>query len=332
MSKIIEELTKEFGKVIKPANSILNIKRDIFSASPRLDIGLGGGIPSGSTVIVSGPPKFGKTTLILSLLAGIQKKCPDRKIWYGDVEKRLKTMNLNGIRGLNPEHPNFNIISSEKGNILSAEQHLSIYEKICLSEEGSVVVVDSSSALCSQAEQINEITSQFRNPGAKLMATFCRKIGNAVAINDIILIVVQHLITDTSGMGHAGKSEDGGTKIQYQEDVKIRGKYTEQWKVGTGENERIIGQKTHWQIMNGALSGSIPNEKVMTYLRYGIGIDSLMEYIEIGQELGIITGKGWYSFNGEKIQGMEGLYQNLSENPEKTELLIKQIKEMTGSN
>ena len=53
------------------------------------------------------------------------------------------------------------------------------------------------------------------------MASFCRKLGNVVPVNRSIVWIIQHLIANTSGYG-SPFMEDGGNKIVYQGDVKIR--------------------------------------------------------------------------------------------------------------
>lgn len=335
MSDILKELEKEYGKnICKSANSILDRKRNVVPLTPRLNLATGGGLPEGSLCIFSGPEKFGKTTLALHTIKKAQQLFK-KKAFYIDVERRLKTMNLEGIEGLNLDEEVFQVISSEKGNILNAEKVLTITEKLILSEPGCIIVMDSSSALCSESEMVNEITGQSRNLGPKLFANFCRKVGNAIAVNDVILIVIQHLITDTSGMGK-GKMEDGGVKIQYQQDVKIRGAYKEAWKVGSGENEKIIGQLLHWKMLTGALEGNTPGVQVDTYLRYGYGIDELMEYVELATELNIVEKKGsWFTlFKGTdkeaKFQGEEKLYQMIKGDEDLQNELIRQVKEMTG--
>lgn len=325
----IKELEKEFGNgVIKTANNIINLKRDIVHTTPQLDIPLGGGIPSGSVVIISGAPKIGKTTMILCICADAQKL--DKEVWYFDVEHRLKKMNLEGIEGLDISEDKFHIISSEQGCILTAEKTLSMVERVIHTRPNSIVVIDSSSALCAEAEMTADITGQARSQGPKLLANFCRKNGNAIAVNNITLLVIQHLINDTSGMGR-GKLEDGGEKIQYQQDVKIRALYKENWKVGTGENEKIIGQKVHWKMLTGALPGNCPNSEVTTYLRYGVGFDKLQEYLIIGTDLNLIQkGGAWYSYGELKFQGEAKLYEFFKDDKEAQTKLISEIKNILG--
>jgi len=335
MSDILKELEKAYGKgIFKSASTILDRKRNIIPLTPRLNLATGGGLPEGSLAIFSGPEKFGKTTLALHAIKKSQQLFK-KKAFYIDVERRIKPMNLNGIEGLDTDPENLTIISSEKGKLLTAEETLTIAEKLIKSEPGSIIVLDSSSALCSESEMVNDLTGQTRSLGPKLFAAFCRRCGNAIAVNDTVFIVIQHLINDTSGRG-GGKMEDGGVKVQYQQDVKLRGAWKEAWKVGTGENEKVIGQLLHWKMLTGALEGNTPGAQVDTYLRYGYGMDELMEYVELASELNIVEKKGsWFTINkGQtdeaKFQGEEKLYQAIKSDKVLQDKMIGQIKEMTG--
>ena len=57
-----EDLTKNFGQdIIMSANSIIDRESVVIPVSPSLDIILGGGIPEGSFVVLTGQPKCGKS-------------------------------------------------------------------------------------------------------------------------------------------------------------------------------------------------------------------------------------------------------------------------------
>lgn len=336
-SDILKELSKAYGKnIFKSANSIIEKPRKIIPLAPRLNAALGGGLVEGGLIIFSGPEKFGKTTLALHAAAKAQKLYK-KKVYYIDIECRLKKMNLQGIKDLDISEENFQIIQSEQGNILTAEKILDITRKLVYSEPGCFIIMDSSSALCSEKEMVEDTSGQTRSLGPKLFANFCRTTGNAIIVNNVTLIVIQHLINDTSGKG-GGKMEDGGVALQYQQDIKLRGAYKEAWKTGSGENEKIIGQTLHWKMMTGALDGNTPGVMVDTYLRYGVGIDELMDYIELAAELGIIEKKGaWITIDKGletevKFQGDEKLYNGLLEDEELRNRIIGKVNEMTGIN
>ena len=326
-----QDILKNLGVgAIISASSFLDKKEEIIPLSPALDLALSGGIPTGTWVIMSGAPKCGKSLTSLQLAANAQKA--GMKVFYSDVECRLKKMNLTGIAGLDLN--NFDIIQSTKEKILSAEDHLNTLIDLIKSEPHSVFILDSSSALCASKEMVEEITSATRALGPKLLASFCRQMGGVIPVQDSIIIIIQHLIANTSGYG-VPWMEDGGQKIRYQVDVKLRAKTVSKWEV----KEEQIGQIVEWEIATSALGK--PGNKAKSYIRYGQGLDYISESIEIGCDLGLISKAGaWFKleFIKEdkpekeekelKFHGQENLYQYLADNIIHQKLLIQKIKEL----
>jgi recombination protein RecA len=320
---ILKHFDKTFGEgVFMSAEDFLDKPKQIIPFAPKIDAALNGGIPEGSVVLCSGQPKTGKTTSTLSFCATAQRpEFGEREVYYFDVEGRLKHMNLNGIKGLNPKK--FKIIRSTPEKIMSAEDFLNAAVHILTTKRNCVVVLDSSSALCASKEQIGEVTGSARNDGPKLLASFFRKIGNIINVTNNILWIMQHLIANTSGYGEAYR-EDGGQKAQYQADVKLRVKWSEAWKPTKADDAPQIGQQIHWKIITSALGG-LPNQDSETFIRYGIGIDDIKEYQDLAKSLGIIVQTGaWYKFKPDpkeedsyiyNLQGEEKMYQALSANP-----------------
>lgn len=326
MSEIKKKLKKDIGDVFLDPNFILDKKRTVLSVSPKLDIALNGGIPTGTWGIVSGKSKLGKSTLALSVCAEAQKpENGSRKCYYFDIEHRLEKKNLTGIPGLQYDTDHLEIITSTKNNILTAEQYLTIAEKLLKSEEGIVLVLDSASALCTAKEYDAEMSATGRNEGPKLLAQFTRKLGNIIPVQDSLVIIIQHMIANTSGYG-SPFMEDGGNKIIYQSDFKLRGTGWSKWE----EDDKQIGQVNSWEVVYSALGQ--PGGKIESYLRYGSGIDKSWEAIELACDLGIIEkGGAWFtlSFLKEpvKMQGQKKVWNFLQENPKHLEELNKLIKE-----
>ena len=128
IEKILKDIEKQYGTVLIDGLSLLDKEQTIISVSPSIDLALGGGIPSGTFVTFTSPPKFGKTNLALSFSANCQlPKYGSRDIFLIDSESRLKPRDLQ-IQGLDPSK--LTIIKSSPGNILSAQQFLGIVENI----------------------------------------------------------------------------------------------------------------------------------------------------------------------------------------------------------
>lgn len=315
-----KEITKKYGEVIIPATQIVEKERKVISVSPIADYNLNGGVPEGSWLLLSGAPKCGKTTTALQIAANAQNQY-GKPVYYGNVEQRIEKKELTGIHGLNIG--DMEIVQSYEGKILSAQEHLQEYTTILKDVPGCILIIDSTSALCSEGEFASDITAQARNEGPKLLATFCRRMAPIVPVNKALVIIIQHLIANTSGFGEA-QFEDGGRKMQYQGDTKLRCTSFQKWE---NTKKEQIGQILNWQVKTAALTK--PGGKFQSYLRYGYGIDDIKEYISLGLDMGIIEkGGSWYTFGDNKCQGEDKLQNLLLEDSTKIQLLKQQIESM----
>lgn len=326
------DLLSKYGAVFHSGLTLRNYQPSILPISPAIDFALGGGIPEGSLVSFAGPPGCGKTSTVLQFIANAQQKEYNvngntRKIFYADVEHRIKKLNLSGIHDLDVD--NIQFIRSTKGNILSAQDFLDIIENIIKDEEneGCIVVVDSASALCPSDELETGTSGTIRTTQPKIMSHWCKKIASPIKVMNATVILIQHLITNTSGYGQMFLV-DGGEKLKYQLDVKLITKgQPEKWI-----NDDIqIGQVVKWDVIKSALSS--PTRSAKSCLKYGYGLDSMKELSILGIELGIIQkGGAWFSFTiGDKtakFQGEEKLCQGLYDNPEYAAFVRDSIKSL----
>ena len=330
-----EDVVKSFGDdIILTGNAIVDKKSVIIPVSPSLDIVLNGGIPEGSFVVLTGQPKCGKTTTSLDFSATAQRaeyqgalKNP-REVYYLNIEGRLKKRDLEGIPGLNLDR--FHVIGSQQGKILHAEEYLQIAEKIINEIPGSVLIIDSYSALCTEAEITSEMDKMQRADGAKLLAKFCRKVANVIPVNKNIVIGITHLMGNPTGYGAEFK-EKSGQAIAYQTDIKLRAKTFKPWLLSADSTQ--IGQEIEWQVVCSALGP--PGGNITSYIRYGQGVDRYMEAITLGSDMGIIhKGGAWYTLTSlpdkPKFQGTEKLRNYLVENEKVYNDLVTSIKTTIG--
>jgi recombination protein RecA len=343
--RIIKEIEKQYGDGIAiGGQNLLDDPSMIIPLCPSLNVALSGGIPEGSWVTLAGKPKCGKTTTALHFAAKCQRpEYGSRHVYYLNIEGRLKRMNLQGILGLKSDPDNFTLITSTREKILSAQDFLTIGEKILLSHDSCLLIVDSYSSLCHEKEITEGIGTSTRGGGAMLLAQFCRQMSNVVPIKKSIVVGITHLMANTSGYG-SPYTEKGGFGIAYQVDVKLKVKSVEPWKAG-GKEGKQIGQKVNWICETSALGP--PGMEAESCLRYGHGIDEVMELIQFGKDMGFISvaGAGWSTldfmkenlimlgateWNDEtkkkcRAQGDDKLYTLLQANPSWMKTLEKQI-------
>lgn len=324
LSSLQIDIKKNYGKnVFFKAGELLSREETVVSLSPALDFGLSGGIPFGKIVTIAGKPKAGKTTTSLQLAAAVQKL--GKKVFYVDVENRLKKMNLEGIEGLDPNQ--IFVIQSSKDKILTGEDYLNITLDIMKdgANEESLFIIDSLSSLCPEAELAGKVSGSIRSTTPKLVASFCRQIAGIVPVMGHIVVGMQHLITNTSGYG-AKWHIDTGEKIKYQADIRLIIDGTpERWE----EDKVQIGQIVTWDVACSALGP--PGRDVKSYIRYGYGIDKIKEICVMATDFGVIDKAGaWFSFeyNGEllKFQGETKLYEAIKASPEYFNHINSQLK------
>lgn len=292
------------------ADSIIDEDKEIISWCPQIDKGLGGGIMAGSTVVVGGPPKLGKTTSILHFCKNAQKA--GYTICYGDVESRVRKRDLLGIPGLDLSPGKFSLIRSTKDRILEGEEFMEKLEQVLKTNDRVVGVIDSLSALCCKDLIDADIKDRYRDSSPLLISRFCKRVCNYIGVTNNIFIGVTHIIAN-QGQGQRTWMEASGNKIRYACDFKLRGTHAENWTVGSGDNAEQVGQNIHWKCEYSGLGS--PNRDCISKLRYNEGIDEYAEIIELAKEIGVVKVSGsWYSFKENKWQGVEKCLIDLKQN------------------
>ena len=320
-----KDIIKEYGNVIHDPSSITDQKLKIISISPKLDIALGGGVPEGSLFIMTGPEKVGKTLTALTFCANAQQD--NRKIYYGNVEGRLRKRDIEGIKELDSDAEKIKIIGSTQGNILSAEKYLGIFDQIIHTQPNTICVIDSFSALASDAELTGDLTDQQVMSVQKVLAKFCRRMAPALPINKVTVVGITHLMANVSTFGRGkAKVEKSGTALKYQVDVKLHASHTK--PIMQGETQ--VGQTVYWQVVTSSIGP--PGQKVESHIKYGRGIWKEMELADLLVDFGIVKKSGaWLTLpNAEKMQGKNNLATYLENNPDQYKQFEDDIFSMIG--
>lgn len=327
-------IAKKFGdNVMVDAQYIFDKKSVVIPISPALD-SITGGMPEGGWLTFTGQPKCGKSTTSLFFAATAQdpkyggESAPEgRDVYFYAVEGRLKERDIAGIPHLNRKK--FHIIQSTPGHILNAADYLEIADQFINEKPGSVHVIDSYSALCTDAEKTGSMADMQRADGAKALAKFCRKVCNIVPVNNCIVVGITHQMGNPTG--HSEWKEKSGQAIAYQVDVKLKCLYHKAWKL-TGDSPQI-GQEVIWTCVNTARHIP-PGGQTTGWIRYGIGIDITKEVLNMAIDLGIIEKGGtWYTFpmfDNAKAQGLEKACELMRGIPNSVETIYSKVREMMG--
>jgi recombination protein RecA len=280
-----QDIKKKYGDVLFGLDFIRDKEERIIPIGPALDWATGG-IATGTWSVIAGPPKSGKTTTAMQIAANAQKY-HGMHIFYLNVETRFKKQNLQGM-DFNPDL--FTLVTSSEDKILSAEDYMNITENILSSKKNSLIIIDSLSSLCSESELSNPVSGQTRLINPRILASFCRKCQSKIAVRDCAMLGINHIISNTSGMpGAKTTMVDSGIKVQYAADMILHVKYFKPWVV----NDECVGLEVFWNVVNSGLTK--PHTKVTSYIRFGQGIDKVMEIFQLGKEFAAIEQSGaWY--------------------------------------
>ncbi len=340
VERVVHAVDREYGEgVMVDGQSVVNQTKMVVPVSPSIDIITGGGIEEGSWVGITGLPKTGKTSLCLRIAASAQKaEHGSRPVYYFKIEGRLSTAHLREVPGLDLGKGRFHVIQSRKGRILTGQDHLRIMLEVVKNVPGALLVLDSASALCDEAEWAGGLGTQVVG-GNRAFAQFVRLASQVVPVNGTIILVITQLIANI-GWGKSGMTEKVANAGKYQYDYMLRSLGKQAWKSG----ERQLGLKIKW-VCNTSPRCQ-PGLSMDSYLRFGLGFDALYEAVQLGISVGLIKGKGWYTldflgrpehqhlFDGQELprfQGAERLYQALAENPAWARALEREVLALSGA-
>jgi len=314
----LKQIEKEYGDVLFSANTIKDTPRQLLDFGPAINLGLGGGINSGSTLILSSAPKSGKTTLALELASRAQRDY-NTKVFMIDIECRFDAIHLNSVARL--DLGGVTVIRSTRNKILTAEDYLTICENILKNERDSIIILDSTSALATSGEMDNPLTSQYRSQNPKLLASWCRRIHPLMPAHNNTLVLINHMIASQS-MYSPAFIEDSGVAIRFLGGSHLRLKSVKKW---LDSDNKIIGQAVEMTVVFS--SSGPPGQMVTSYIKYGFGIDDAYETYQIALSLGIIEKAGsWFKYDDMKIQGDTNFYQYLVDNPDVQKKIYEEVR------
>lgn len=311
----IAKIEKDYGKgtIMRLGDDISVNVEALSTGSLSLDLALGiGGIPRGRIIEIYGPEASGKTTLALHVVAAAQKSGGDAA--YIDVEHALEPAYA---RALGVDIDSLLISQPDTG-----EQALDIAESLVRSGAIDVVVIDSVAALIPRVELEGEVGDTVVGALARLMSQAMRRLAGAISKNNCTVIFINQLRQKIGVMYGNPETTPGGLALKYYASVRIDVRRIETLKV----NGEMVGNRTRAKVVKNKVAP--PFREAEFDIMYGEGISKVGEIIDLGIKLEIIDKAGaWFTCNGQRIQGREGVREYLLSNPEVCDSIEKEIRE-----
>ena len=272
----------------------------------------------GRIIEVYGPESSGKTTLTLHIVAEVQKMGGEAA--FIDAEHALDPIYAKKL-GVDIER----LIVSQPDN---GEEALEITEKLIRSSAVDLVVVDSVAALVPKAEIEGNMGDSHMALQARLMSQALRKIAGQMNKTNTTVIFIKQIREKVGVMYGSPEVTPGGRALKFYSSVRIDIRKADKIL----EGGVMVGNKTKVKIVKNKVAA--PFKEVMLTMRYGKGLDTEGDIINLAIDFGVVEKAGsWFSYNGERIgQGREKVREYMEANPDKKEEIEEKVKQMAREN
>ena len=272
----------------------------------------------GRIIEVYGPESSGKTTLTLHIVAEVQRMGGEAA--FIDAEHALDPIYAKKL-GVDIER----LIVSQPDN---GEEALEITEKLIRSSAVDLVVVDSVAALVPKAEIEGNMGDSHMALQARLMSQALRKIAGQMNKTNTTVIFINQIREKVGVMYGSPEVTPGGRALKFYSSVRIDIRKADKIL----ENGVMVGNKTKVKIVKNKVAA--PFKEVMLTMRYGKGLDTEGDIINLAIDFGVVEKAGsWFSYNGERIgQGREKVREYMEANPDKKEEIEEKVKQMAREN
>jgi recombination protein RecA len=304
LKSVITTVERQFGK-----GAIMALGDDadhepvltISTGSLALDLATGvGGYPRGRVVEVYGPESSGKTTLALHAIAEAQRAggvCA-----FIDAEHALDVAYAKNL-GVDTER----LLVSQPD---TGEQALEIAEMLVRSGAIDLIVIDSVAALTPKAELEGDMGDSHMGLQARLMSQALRKLTGVTYRTGTTLFFINQLRQKIGVTFGSPETTTGGNALKFYASMRMDVRRIGQVKVG----DELVGGRTRVKIAKNKCAP--PFTEAEFEIRWGGGVDSLSELIDLGVSRGLIDKNGSHHyFAGESLgNGRERVREALSQN------------------
>lgn len=331
--KVINDLNKKFGENtirVGVAEDKKIIKR-IPTGSLTLDIALGGGIPEGRFIEISGNESSSKTTQTCHIIREAQKL--GYVVAFFDVEG---TSDMEYFKSLGVDTDC--LIYSRPDSMEEATEAMLQLQR---SGEVTMGVIDSIASMTpnKEAESRMDETVRMGIP-QQLLAEFFRKWqsnNNRLDREGKTLFTLIGINQLREKIGAYGDPEytPGGNAKKFFSSVNLRLRRGDWITEGKGDNKEVVGQvvkfkieknKTYKRMQTGEFDFYFAENNAGVPILYN---DNFKEIVMLAVEWGVVDRRGaWFYYNESKYQGLDALIADLKDSPDKVDEIKKQVLDL----
>jgi len=295
---IVNGIKKDFGFTnmgrLSQDNVSSKVRMWVSTGSTLLDKAIANGIPIGRITEISGKSSTGKSALVYSILANVQKQgglgvLLDTESAADPKFASILGVNVDTLIVSQPE--TIEDMYSQAFNFIKR-----IREKV--DPDVPVVICADSCVPPSRAEVEKTLAEPAKiAENAFMSRRALKKIVNEISIHNISFIGINHLVANPMAMYGPKEIPTGGTAWAYFPSVRLQLRTSEriESKVkGVPEGIRITARVTKNRM-------GPPGREATFALFYDRGIDDIESLVEFGKQNGLFgSARGWLEYQGKK--------------------------------
>lgn len=287
---------KMFKKVVEKqlGNDIFSFKTErerTSTSSLKLDDFIGGGLVRGRIMEIFAGESAGKSTVASLLATSFQKTYPDKAVGILDVE-HVWNHEYAQAYGLNYSEDRLVFVQPN-----SAEESLTLAEKMLESGLFSLVILDSVPAMLTKKQLSGDIGDQTIGELARLMSVSLPKINRAASNTNTDMLFINQIrdnIGTFSPMG-ASTTTPGGKALKFYSSLRLELKRRD-FIAGSGDTAPI-GQIIRVFIKKNKFGRNYGNIDLNLY--YNVGFIPEDEIVDLALEHNIIEQRGAWAYFGD---------------------------------
>ena len=262
-----------------------------------VDINGNYGVPSGRTIEISGNPSDGKTTVLLHLIAEIQR--------IGGIPYMIETEHAfdpNYARSLKVNTDDLLLSQPE-----TIEEALSLLETFILTTRAfdrdvpMLIAFDSLAAAPVKAELEGDYGDATMGSTARLLSQAMRKLTSIISANNVYMVFTNQ-IKEKIGVVWGKKTQTfGGRAVRYHASVRVE-------LVRTGnikEGEKIVGAHIKAKAIKNKLI--FPFQETTFDIKFGEGINFSLSLLDMLVQKNVVKtpSKGWFEYSSNQFEPMK---------------------------
>lgn len=277
LDKALTQINKTFSREFITTKPTITQAPVVSTGSLGLDCAIGGGLPENQITEIYGLESSGKTSLMLSWAARVQKKHPDRYVLLVDKEHSMTASFINGF-GINPEK----LLYSRP---FTTSEALDSILDLVRTGEICFLGLDSIGTLTPPKSNEKSVTASNVGGVSKILTEFFNQYDQIGSDNNCTSVFINQLRYNPGVMFGNPETTPGGTALKYHAWLRLRAGIA---KPSTKTPGAFV---VDLSIKKNKIRPPVARKINFDFV-YAKGVDPILDTLNAGKDLGVLAFAG----------------------------------------